>query len=137
MIKFFVLDEAGDHELAFELDDYGEESYYIPDKKSSVADSNIKKFIEIETFDDLKEVTDKKYFTCKIPTFPEVFVASIGYISSKTKEIIFKSDEQFDITSEFIVFKERSKLAEPNFNNLIGSFFRVSFCSTIKVCPSI
>jgi hypothetical protein len=51
MIKFFVLDEAGDHELAFELDDYGEESYYIPDKKSSVADSNIKKLIEIETFD--------------------------------------------------------------------------------------
>jgi hypothetical protein len=110
MIKFFVLDEAGDHELAFELDDYGEESYYIPDKKSSVADSNIKKFIEIETFDDLKEVTDKKYFTCKIPTFPEVFVASIGYISSTDGLILFKSSTHFFIKSDFIVFKERSKL---------------------------
>jgi hypothetical protein len=110
MVRFFVLDEAGDHELAFELDDYGEESYYIPDIKSSVSDSNIKKFIEIEIFDNLKEVTDKKYYTCKIPTFPEVFVASIGYINSKIGAITFKSDEQFDITSEFIVFKERSKL---------------------------
>jgi hypothetical protein len=107
MIKFFVLDEAGDHELAFELDDYGEESYYIPDKKSSLANSNIKKFIEIKS---LKKITDRRLFTCKIPTFPEVFVASICYINSKTKDIIFKSDERFHIKSEFIVFKERSKL---------------------------
>jgi hypothetical protein len=102
MIKFFVLDEAGDHELAFELDDYGEESYYIPDKKSSVADSNIKKFIEIEIFDNLKEATDKKYYTCKIPTFPEVFVASIIHISSKTKDIIRNIYAKFLIPSMMI-----------------------------------
>jgi hypothetical protein len=110
MIKFFVLDEAGDHELAFELDDYGEESYYIPDEKSSIADSNIKKFIEIETFKNLKKITDQKFFTCKIPTYPEVFVASISRINYKTGVITFESDEQFNITSEFVVFKERSKL---------------------------
>jgi hypothetical protein len=110
MVRFFVLDEAGDHELAFELDDYGEESYYIPDIKSSVSDSNIKKFIEIETFDHLKEFTDKKYFTCKIPTFPEVFVTSIGYINSTDGLILFKSSTHFFIRSDFIVFKERSKL---------------------------
>jgi hypothetical protein len=109
MIKFFVLDEAGDHELAFELDDYGEESYYIPNKKS-VANSNIKKFFEIEIFDNLKEVTDKKYFTCKIPTYPEVFVASIIHINPLTGRITFKSYKDFFIKSDFIVFKERSKL---------------------------
>jgi hypothetical protein len=110
MVKFFVLDEAGDHELAFELDDYGEESYYIPDKKSSVSDSNIKKFIEIETFDDLKDVTNKKYYTCKIPTYPEVFVASIIHINPFTGHISCKSYKDFVITSKFVVFKERSKL---------------------------
>jgi hypothetical protein len=110
MIKFFVLYEAGDHELAFELDDYGEESYYIPDEKSSIADSNIKKFFEIETFDDLKEITDEKLFTCKIPTYPEVFVASINQINPFTGAITFKSYQDFVIKSEFIVFKEKSKL---------------------------
>jgi hypothetical protein len=110
MIRFFVLDEAGDHELAFELDDYGEESYHIPDENSSVADSNIKKFIKIKTFKHLKEVTDKKYYTCKIPTYPEVFVASINQINPFTGAITFKSYEDFVITSEFVVFKERSKL---------------------------
>jgi hypothetical protein len=54
-------------ELAFELDDYGEESYYFPEEKSSVADLNIKKFIEIETSKNLKKITDQKFFTCKIP----------------------------------------------------------------------
>jgi hypothetical protein len=107
MIKFFVLDEAGDHELAFELDDYGEESYYIPDIKSSVSDSNIKKFIEIES---LKKITDRRLFTCKIPTFPEVFVASINQINPFTGAITFKSYQEFVIKSEFIVFKEKSKL---------------------------
>jgi hypothetical protein len=110
MVRFFVLDEAGDHELAFELDDYGEESYYIPDKKSSLADSNMKKFIEIETFDDLKEVNDKKYYTCKIPTYPEVFGSSIIHINSTDGLILFKSNAHFFIKSDLIVFKERSKL---------------------------
>jgi hypothetical protein len=110
MIRFFVLDEAGDHELAFELDDYGEESYHIPDENSSVADSNIKKFIKIKTFKHLKEVTDKKYYTCKIPTFPEVFVSSIIHINSTDGLILFKSNAHFFIKSDFIVFKERSKL---------------------------
>jgi hypothetical protein len=110
MVRFFVLDEAGDHELAFELDDYGEESYYIPDKKSSVADSNMKKFIEIETFGDLNEITDEMLFTCKISTYPEVFVASIININPLTGHITFKSYKDFFIESGFVVFKERSKL---------------------------
>jgi hypothetical protein len=107
MVRFFVLDEAGDHELAFELDDYGEESYYIPDIKSSVSDSNIKKFIEIKS---LKKITDRRLFTCKIPTFPEVFVSSIIHINSTDGLILFKSNAHFFIKSDFIVFKEKSKL---------------------------
>jgi hypothetical protein len=110
MVRFFVLDEAGDHELAFELDDYGEESYYIPGENLSADNLNIKKFFEIETFDDLKKITGEKLFTCKIPTYPEVFLASIRYICSKIGKITFKSGKNFDITSEFVVFKERSKL---------------------------
>jgi hypothetical protein len=133
MMKFFVLDEAGDHELASELDDYGEESYHIPDENSSADNLNIKKFIEIRTFNDLKEIDDEKLFTCKIPTFPEVFVSSIIYINPKANDITLKSEDRFHITSEFVVFKERSKLAEL-ISNLIGFFFRVSICPTFKVC---
>jgi hypothetical protein len=90
-----VLDEAGDHELASELDDYGEESYHIPDENSSADNLNIKTFIEIETFDDLNEITDEKLFTCKISTYPEVFVASIIHINPLTDHIAFKSYKHF------------------------------------------
>jgi hypothetical protein len=85
-------------------------SLITSDENSSADNLNIKKFINIRTFNDLKEIDDERLFTCKIPTFPEVFVSSINQINPFTGAITFKSYKDYVIKYEFVVFKERSKL---------------------------
>lgn len=130
MVKYFLFDDTGDHELESTIDSFNEKTYkYIKEKRSdrvkypaqdesinieSISESSksikISKFTEYSDFHSIHFSAGNLLYVCKLTGYAEIWVNSIYYCDEFNNIVTLRDDDRkrLKLNDDLVVVKQKS-----------------------------